>query len=272
MKKLTKEQKFLYTRVVILIASVGWIASAFAGFMGFSYWYGGFVLFFWLAFGLLNYPHRTSLWLAANRRIPFLLFYAAVAGLFFIGDRFGLRELLWIYPLYHSWGFLWVSLILYPFAMFSLLELLFFVTTLAGDRLTFIPRKGTWLHHTLDATESVLFLISVGVIVLGALGKGVPLAAVFYILIAWLSVFTIKLRFHLPHTGHYAWILGVTVCVAILLNELPNTVAREWIYLSAPILNLPVFGIPLWACLSWYWMTMCMLRLWILLVLHPKSV
>ena len=76
--KLTKEQKFLYTRVTILVASVGWIAFAFAGLKGFPFWYGGFVVCFWIAFGLLNFPHRTSLWLLVHRKMPFLVFYLLV--------------------------------------------------------------------------------------------------------------------------------------------------------------------------------------------------
>lgn len=268
--QLTKEQKFLCARIAILIASTGWIASAFAGLKGFPFWYGGFVLCFWLAFGLLNYPQKTSLWLLAHKRIPFLLFYGAFVGSLIVLDQFGLRFGLWSYPVYHGWWFLWVYLALYPFAGLAVLELIYVLTRVFGEHLTFIEHRNTRMHQVVDGGEGLLFLAMWGCLALGAVGGASAFGAFPYFTVGWFLFATVKLTFHIRHWNHYALILVLTGVIAAFLHEFPNTAAFEWVYLSAPVLNLPVLGVPLWAIVGWYWFTLFTLRLWIFLVLHPK--
>src|SRR3989338_2517427 len=159
--RLTKEQKFLYTRIATLIASAGWIASAFAGLKGFSFWYGGFVLCFWVAFGLLNYQERTSLWFAVRRRGFFLLFYMALASSLILLDQLALRLHLWFYPFYHGWWFIWVYGVLYPIAAFAQLELFYFLARTVGEKLRFKQHAGTKWHHLVDGAEGILLLLMI---------------------------------------------------------------------------------------------------------------
>ena len=269
--RLTKEQTFLYTRIAILVASVGWIASAVAGLKGFPFWYGGFVLCFWIAFGLVNYQQQTSLWLLARRRVSFFLFYAALAGSLLILDQFGLRSNLWFYPFYRGWWFFWVYFVLYPFASLAVLELIYAVSRVFGERLEFVSHRGTRTHHAVDVTESVLFLLLWGFFILGVAGGITDMLGLLpFLALGWLVLATVKLAFHIRHWGHYALILILAGVLAAVSHELPNTVAREWIYLSAPILNTLLLGIPLWAIVGWYWFTLFVLRLWIFLVLRPR--
>lgn len=268
--KLTKEQKFLYTRIAILVASAGWIASAFAGLKGFPFWYGGFVVFFWIAFGFINYQQKTSLWLLVHKRIPFLLFYAALAASLFILNQFGLHFELWFYPLYRGWWFLFVYLVLYPCAGLAVLELIYALTRLFGERLSFIDRPKTMAHDAIDAGEGLLFLAMWGFLAFGAAGVADSLGVFPYLTAGWFLFAAIKLAFHIRHWNHYVLILVLTGVIAALLHEVPHTVAFEWVHLTAPILNTLIFGIPLWAVVGWYWFTLFTLRLWIFLVLHPK--
>ncbi len=273
--RLTKEQRFLYTRITILIANVLWLAFAFAGFKGFPFWYGGFVLFFWLAFGLLNYTYQSSLWLAYRKPVLFLLLYIALAGVSYYIDQFGLTTHLWFYPLYHGIGLLWVWLVLYPFGGLAVLELLYFLGGCLGEPLAFRERPMTKWHGFFDVLEHILFLFTIGTIVAGALNLGfsslLPLTAT--IVVLWMCSALIKLSFHIRHPGHYSLVILSTVLLALLSHELPNTVAREWVYLEAPLsslFNVILLGLPIWVWLGWFWLVLLPLRLWIFLVLHPK--
>jgi hypothetical protein len=267
--RLTKEQKFLYTRIAILVASVGWLAFAFAGLKGFPFWYGGFVLCFWLAFGLLNYSEHTTLWLLAHKRIPFLLFYGAIALSFFLLDRMALDAHLWFYPLYHGWLWAVGYLVWYPAAAFSVLELFYFLARACGERLVFRHRKKTVWHDALDWGEGGFFLLMSGMIVLGAI-SAISLFWLFVVSFAWFLLANGKLMFHIAHAKHLALILLATGALAAFLNEVPNTGALEWVYLVAPLLNTLFLGVPLWMVLGWYWFTLFTLRLWLFLVLHPR--
>lgn len=272
--KLTKEQKFLYTRTAILIASVGWIGFAFAGFKGFSHWYGGFVLCFWIAFGLLNLKDRSSGWLALRRPFLFLFFYAVLVSCAFLADQLGLKLFLWVYPAYHGLGMLWVYLVLYPFGGLAVLELLYFLSGHLGEPLVFVASPvGKW-HRFFDVLESILFLLMTGVIVLGAIGQkvGVELVAVSALL--WMGSAYIKLRLHIRHSGHYVLVLVITALFATMLHEFPNVLAREWVYLPVsaltPLGSQPILGVPFWVWFGYVWLTLTPLRLWIFLILHPK--
>lgn len=268
--KLTKEQKFLYTRVTILVASVGWIAFAFAGLKGFPFWYGGFVVCFWIAFGLLNFPHRTSLWLLVHRKMPFLVFYAALAGSLVLLDQLALRFLLWFYPFYHGLWFIWVYAVLYPIAALAQLELFYFLAGAFKEKLTFVRHSASRGHHIIDGIEGILFLLMILLFLLGAALYPISLLVLFLVSISWIVAATVKLSFHIKHPEHTILILICAGVLAALLNELPNTLAFEWVYLEAPLLNAVFFGVPLWVWLGWYWYAIFTLRLWIFLVLHPR--
>ncbi len=102
--KLTKEQRFLYNRVAILVCAAVAVAFLFAGVQGFAYWFGGFVPTLWLSLALFNYAENSSLWLLLHKRSLFLRFYAALALSFFVIDHIGLQVHLWFSPLYAGWG------------------------------------------------------------------------------------------------------------------------------------------------------------------------
>lgn len=270
MLKLTKEQKFLYSRIAILVAGVGWVAFAFAGLKGFPFWYGGFVLCFWLGTGLSNYPQKSSVWLFINKRHIFLLLWAACAGGAMLFDQFGLRAFLWFYPYYgEGLGLLWVYLVLYPFGGLACLELLYFVAYFLGERLQFVHRKMTSWHHMVDGFESVFFLAMAGSALLGILQKA-SASVVLSIALVWVLFAAIKLAFHIRHATQYVLIIVVSFLVAALLHEMPNTGAFEWVYLDAPILNQIFWFLPLWVWLGYSWLLLFTLRFWIFLVLHPK--
>ncbi len=249
---------------------VGWISFAFAGLKGFPFWYGGFVLCFWFAFGLLNYPQKTSLWLLTNRRVPFLLFFGALAGVLVLLDQFALNARLWYYPIYRGWWFLWVYLVLYPVSALGQLELFHFLARFFRERLLFKHRKESAGHRALDVAEALAFLAMVGLIALSAAGVATVPNVLFLVALLWLLLATVKLAFHITHATHYLLILVVVGIIAALLNEFPSTVAFEWVYLEAPLLMFVFLGVPLWVWLGWYWYAVLTLRLWIFLVLHPK--
>jgi hypothetical protein len=267
---LSKEKKFLYGRITILLASVGWIAFAFAGLKGFPFWYGGFVLCFWVAFGLINYQQKTSLWLFAHRRVPFLLFFGALAGSLLILDQFGLQNNLWFYPFYRGWWFFWVYLVLYPFAGLALLELFYFLAGFFGEKLVFRQLQSSRGHTFLDVVESILLLTLIALFVWGGAGNASALVPVFVVALLWMVFATTKLVCHIAHPTHIVLVAVLSGCIAVLLHELPNTAAFEWVYLEAPMLMISVFGLPLFVWFGWYWFTLFTLRLWIFLVLHPK--
>jgi len=271
----TREQRFLYTRIAILIANVLWLAFAFAGFKGFPFWYGGFVFFFWLAFGLLNYTHKSSVWLAHKRVWLFILLYLALAGISFFIDIFGVNHHLWFYPFYHGAGMLWVWLVLYPFGGLAVLELLYFLGGCLGEPLTFKECSMTKWHGFFDVLEHVLFLTVTGVIIADALWPGfeVSLPITISLFLIWLGIALIKLSFYIRHLGHCSLVILSIVLLALLLHELPNTVAREWIYLEAPLssfFNAFLFGLPVWMWVGWFWLVLLPLRIWIFLAVHPN--
>lgn len=266
----SKEQKFLYSRVAILIASAGSVASLFAGWNGFVFWYVGFVPCFWLAFALLNYPYKTSLWMFTHRRKFFLIFYGALAGSLLLLDQMGLRLHLWFYPLYHDFWFVLLYGVLYPMAALAELECFYFLTHLLEEPLTFKPHKATSLHKVVDGGEGVLFLFMTLFVMLGASGYPVSLFALFISSILWMFFAAVKLGLHIAHPAHLVLLAVVVAILAVFLNKLQNTAVVEWIYFQAPTLNVVFCNIPLWTWLCSFWFAFFTLRLWIFLVLHPR--
>ncbi|MDO8564939.1 MAG: hypothetical protein Q7R88_03010 [bacterium] len=270
MMPLSKDKRFLYSRFVLLGALIGAIGFAFAGFKGFPAWYGGFVFCFWVAFGLINIKQKSTLWLAVQRPVIFALFYIALTGASILADQFGVNNHLWFYPNYAGMKIVWVYLVLYPFGALSLLEFFYFLSGFFGEKLSFKKGPDTLWHGFFDISEHLLFLLMTGMIVAGALGFGVSIGIATTVAVLWFAFALVKLRIHVRHSGHYLLILVLTVVLALLVHQLPNTVAREWVYLQAPFLNMALLGLPIWVWVGWCWLLLVPLRLWIVLVLHPR--
>jgi len=271
--KLTKEQRFLYNRIAIIAATAGWLSFMYAGFQGFGYWYGGFIVCLWLSFGLVNLPHKSSVALLLRQPHLFFLLYAAAAATFYLGDRVGLQHFLWTYPQYDSWGFAWLYLVLYPVMGLALIELIYFVGSRLDAPFSFHSLPDSRNHRFVDAAESILFLIMMGLIVFAA-AEPAPLPLLAAVTVVWIVSALVKLRLHIGHAGHFSAALLLAVVLATMLSEYPNLTAREWVYLPAtaldPSLQAPLFGLPVWLWLGWFWLALVPLRLWIFLVLHPK--
>lgn len=271
--KLTKEQKFLYTRFGIVAATVGWLSFMYAGFQGVGYWYGGFIICLWVAFGIINLPHGSSVSLLLRRPHIFILFYFTVAATFYLGDRVGLQHFLWTYPSYGSWGYAWLYLVLYPVMGLALIELIYFVGSRLEAPFSFHSLPDSRNHRFLDTSESILFLIMMGLIALSVVER-TPLPFLAAVTLVWIISATVKLRFHMRHAGHFSVALLFAVILATMLSEYPNLIAREWVYLPAnaldPLLRAPFLALPVWLWLGWFWLALMPLRLWIFLVLHPK--
>lgn len=267
---LSREQKFLYTRIGILVLFSFAVGSAFAGGNGFPILYGGFVLCLWGALGLLNYGQHSSVWLLRKKIRLFLLFYGALAGIFFLADTFGLNAHLWFYPHYPGFGLLFVSLILYPFGGLAVLELLYLLASSLGEPLHFREYPTTKWHSVFDVIETVLFLTMIAVVVLGAVKAewGLALPYVIGLAVFWMLSALVKLRFHINHSGHYLLIIVIATALVALSRWLPSTLAREWIYLETDFLNFLLVGIPSWIWIGWFLFTLVTLRVWTFLVLH----
>jgi len=122
--RLTKEQAFLYNRIVIIFCDIVAIALLFAGLRGFDYWFGGFIFALWIGLGLFNYAEHSSLWLLLHKHNLFLRFYAALVLSFFVIDQVGLQVHFWFSPLYHGWGALLAYLFFFPLGGLVLVEVL----------------------------------------------------------------------------------------------------------------------------------------------------
>lgn len=267
---LSKSRKFLYTRIALLVSFTGWLIFSALGFLGFPYWYGGFVFCFWTAFGILNLKQRSSLWLLFDKPRVFGIFYAALAALSFIVDQFGRVQNLWFYPLYHGATLSYVMFFIYPLGALAVLELVYFLTGFLGEPLSFWQQPVTKKHKALDLAESLVFLAATGLITAGAARFFVSVPAVAAVLFVWFVLFLGWLRLHVRHTGQYTLILFIAPLLGLFLHEFPNMSAREWVYLGAPFFNTSIFHLPLWVWFGWYFLVLGPLRLWIFVVLNPR--
>ena len=265
---LSKEKRFLYTRIIILLTTIGWIGAAFSGFNGSPLWYGGFVLCFWVSFGLLNYHDRSSLWLAFKRPYLFSLMFTALASVLFLMDMFGFNTDIWFYPFYSGSGLLFVWLVLYPFGGLSVLELLYFLAGCLGEPLCFKELYITKWHRFFDAFEHILFLLMIAVIILGAtmVHGQFALPLMTGIAVLWILTSLIKMRFHVNDLGQYLLIVILAVMLATISHALPHTIAREWVGLNTTFLDFFAFGLPLWVWIGSFWFTLIPLRLWMFLL------
>ena len=269
---LSKEKRFLYTRIAILLTTAGWIGAALAGLKGYPLWYGGFVLCFWVSFGLLNYHARSSFWLALKRPALFAVLFSSLACVLLLMDMFGLSTHIWFYPIYKGWGLLFVWLVIYPFGGLSVLELFHFLARCLGETLHLKERSTQKWQMYFDILEHILFLLMIAVIILGATwisGQIVVLLAA-SIAVLWILAALIKMRFHINDLGQYLLIIILAVMHGVLSHWLPHTIAREWVGLDASFLNLFALGLPLWVWIGSFLFTLVPLRLWMFLALYSE--
>ncbi len=262
---------YKYGRVVAFCATVCWLLFMFSAFRGFHFWYAGFVFFFWLALASLNYRHDTSLWLFRNKFRSFFFFYLQIVVLtFFVDFIIGQRLTgFWSYPYYNSvWDWLRLLLVIYPFGGLAVLELVYFLAALFGERFHFISRQKTTVHRVVDAvdilwvyllyflifTSPLLLLVNVG------LGYRVFM---FVVALGWPVVATIKFWYHIAHWLHWVLILVATALLSVMLHEFPNVGVFEWKYQNLPVLNQSILGIPLGVIFGWYVLVIGVFRIWL---------
>ena len=132
---------YKYKDLFALLSTVGWMAFIYSAFKGFHFWYLGFVFFFWLSLGILNYRHESTLWLMKNRLFLFVKYYLVLAFLGFVADYIIGQTLagFWIYPFYNS-GFDWLRLylLIYPIGGLSVIELVYFLAGIFKEKVILI--------------------------------------------------------------------------------------------------------------------------------------
>jgi hypothetical protein len=266
---------YKYAKIIALFATLAWLGFIFSAFKGFHFWYGGFVVFFWLALSALNYHHDTSLWVLKNRFYKFIKFYLFLVLFWFYADFIlGQKAVgLWEYPFYHTAGdWFRLYLILYPFVGLTMIELLYFLSALFGEKLVIEYKKQSLLHKILDRLDLVL-LSAILVAAIPAVVWPTPSFTSFFVWlgISWAGIATFKLKYHVRHWLHYLAIFTATFIMSAFLYELPNTNVFEWKYHAAPILNSSILQIPLWVIAGWYVQVLIMLKLWIYFVLKKRE-
>ena len=155
---------YKYGKVIAFLATIGWLASVFAAFKGFAFWYAGFVFFFWLAMGTLNYRHRTSLWYIENRLWLSFRFFAILVIVSVFADYFAFQKLtdLWSYPHYNSWDdWARLYLIIYPFGGLALLEFVYFLSGIFFEKLRFVEKVRSRIHKLVDKVDIAILLVMI---------------------------------------------------------------------------------------------------------------
>ncbi|QQG45701.1 MAG: hypothetical protein HYW89_02165 [Candidatus Sungiibacteriota bacterium] len=264
-----------YKKVIATFSAIAWLAFIFSAFRGFHFWYAGFVFFLWLALGLVNYDKNSSFWFLKNRFAGFLRFFLILVFLSFVADFIMGQKLavLWWYPHYNSLDdWLRLYFIIYPFGGLAVLELVYFLSGIFGERLNFVQRPYTYAHRLTDKLD-VGLLLSILIITLLAIGGLTREYAnlVIWGFFAWMFFGTLKLKYHIVHWGHYVAILVTALFMSVFLHEIPNVGVFEWQYKNAPSLNQEILGIPLWVVLGWYLLVLGMVRIWMYLVLKPRQ-
>ena len=267
--RFSAEQTFFYSRVATLITGVGAITAAAAGSQGVPFWHVPLAFCAWLALGCLNFPHKTSLWMLVHRRVPFLAFYGALAGSFFLVDTLALRLELWFYPFYAGWWFVLVYGLLYPAAALAGLELFLLV----ARRLYGVPvlkeSVNTAVHTAISRGEGALFLLMMFLIASGAAGYRVLIGVLFIVLIAWMAASGVALGSHFARTAQLA-VLIFTAAAAVFAIGSPGYAPFERLYSEASVLTAPLLSIPIWIWVGSLWFVFFTFRLWVHLVQHAR--
>lgn len=235
--------------------------------------------FFWLSLAVINYRHRTTLWFLCNRTRYFVLMYAVLLVIGFVGDYLIGQQIahLWRYPYYTTY-FDWVRLyaLIYPLGGLAVLELVLFLGGIFRERLALLPKPHAPLTRPLNlldhAIDGLVALSLVVMPVLYWLKISVPYAHLLvYVFLAWAAVATWQFAYHVRHGSHWVAILVAALLMSVFLHEIPNTAVFEWEYFSAPLLNMRLLSIPLWVVVAWYVIVILMLRLWVRLLLPVRA-
>lgn len=270
---------YKYKDLLALLATVGWISFIYAAFRGFHFWYLGFVFFFWLALGILNYRHETTVWLLKNRFSRFATYFTVLAILGFIAD-YVIGQVLagfWVYPFYTSlWDWVRLYLLIYPLGGMCVLELIYLLAAMSKERVVLIHKdiNGFPIHKILILNE-IFLLITVGLCLAFRSVLATPYISTIIVILfsSWVILTTFKLKYYIKHWTHWIGIIGATAILSIFLHEIPNTAVYEWRYYNPPLFpDYSIFGIQLWLVWGWYLLVLVMLKYWIDIVLlrHRK--
>lgn len=241
-------------KLIALFATILWLVFTFAAFKGFHFWFAGFVFFFWLSLASLNYRHETTLWYLKNRFSHWLKFYLILLAVGFVIDYvIGIKIThLWIYPYYTTfWDWFRLYFLIYPFGGLSVLELIFFLSSIFGEKFIFLHKKPNLEEKLIDGSDHLvdlfLLLIVVGLPLLYFLDIKLPFTQfIVYDFFIWILIATVNFAYHIRHGVHWVAILLATMFMSVFFYEIPNTAVFEWKYFNASMLNSIILGIPLW--------------------------
>src|SRR3989338_1566102 len=226
---------YKYKDLFALLTTVGWISFIYSAFMGFHYWYLGFVFFFWFCLSILNYRHETTFWLLKNRRSRFIKYYLALVVLGFVADYVIGQQLvnLWSYRIYSSisdWFRLYF--LIYPLGGLSVVELIYFLASILKEKVVLIHDdvKNLFVNKLTHVTDTILVLIILTCLILK--------------------------NFNLFNN-----------ILFIFMHEIPNVAVYEWKYYPPEFFSFQIWGISIWVVVGWYFLVLVMLKYWIQIVL-----
>lgn len=153
-----------------------------------------------------------------------------------------------------------------------MLELIYFIAGVFGEKLSFETRSDSALHNVVDKADriSLLSLLIVPPL-FNFFAKDLTATSLLFTFYIWGIIATIQLAYHIRHRLHWVAIIISAYLVSVFLHEIPNTNAFEWRYFHGPILNQNVLGIPLYIFLGWYILSLMMVRLWVYFVLDKDK-
>lgn len=265
---------YKYKDFFVLLATIGWLSFIFAAFKGFHFWYLGFVFFFWLSLGILNYRHESTIWLMKNRWYRFLRYYLMLVVFGFVVDYIvgqGLMDV-WIYPFYNSSSdWLRLYFLIYPIGGLSLIELIYFLASIFKEKVILIHGdvKDLIITKLEFTTDILLLLIIFACLISKNIISSLYVQNIIIILfLIWTILITFKLKYYIKHWTHWIAIVGATTILSIFMHEIPNTAAYEWKYYYPPLFpHYSIWGIQLWLVWGWYFLVLIMLKYWIQIVL-----
>lgn len=268
---------YKYKDLFALLATIGWMSFVYSAFKGFHFWYLGFVFFFWLSLGILNYRHETTLWLMRNRWSLFFKYYSVLVILGFVADYI-IGQILagsWVYPFYNSISdWLRLYILIYPFGGLSVVELTYFLAAIFKEKvvLTHENIKNLIITKLEFLTDVLLVFIIFFCFLFKSIISLASLQSIFIILFsAWAILTTFKLKHLLKHFTHWVAIIFAVAILSIFLHEIPNTAVYEWRYFAPALFpRYSFFGIELWLLWGWYFLVLVMIKYWIIMVLLNK--
>jgi len=265
---------YKYKDLFSLLATLGWLSFVYSAFKGFHFWYLGFIFFFWLSLGILNYRHESTLWLMENRWSRFAKYYFTLAVLGFLADYIIGQALtgVWSYPFYNSISdWLRLYLLIYPIGGLSTIELIYFLASIFREKVVLIHEDVKNLLVTkLEFSTDILLILA---IITYLISKTIiPLSHIQSIIIVlfsvWIILTTFKLKYYLKHWTHWIAIIGASAILSIFVHEIPNTAVHEWKYYPPHLFpDYSILGIQLWLIWGWYLLVLVMLKYWIQIVL-----